>query len=344
SGISVDDESNPDDPSIPCIALEYDEAGGIVGKLTIQEMTYVETTVDGLLRIRPPPDTIDADGSFLLLDLGPAYTISYDLTIISNNSCFGRTLTRQVESPEGIDLSALVSDAGGLSYIDSIDIDFHVTDASDVPVDFFISSMRIDVSDIAGVNDYPTVSGTRTLDHNTPLFTLFIKDGDREAFIVAHPMCRVTGRDADLYATVIPIPALSGLDKFRILVSGIDRMSSTRGPVALSVLSERDVVPDLTPPILSITSPANGTAVAPGQRLAMHVEINDDSNRITQLRVFENSGNLVREIGSPYLAPGLVIPYDVPAEYTSGQLNLLFVAEDAAGNRSSLPLVLPLVE
>ncbi|HEX6549757.1 MAG TPA: Ig-like domain-containing protein, partial [Gammaproteobacteria bacterium] len=148
-----------------------------------------------------------------------------------------------------------------------------------------------------------------------------------------------TNLSDNAYAVHVPV----GFDQHSMSVLGFaaDRFAGTRGPQQLVNLATFSITQDQTPPVLNVTSPVTGANMVPMQRILLHLHATDNTGGVRSIQLLDGSGKIVKEIGGLYGQQDFVIPYDVPRDLTSGELDLGIVALDDTGATSTRTLSYP---
>src|SRR5690606_446299 len=150
--------------------------------------------------------------------------------------------------------------------------------------------------------------------------------GPSRAFLTPRPERFASGSSDTGVACRVP----ESFDAERVIVvaHATDRMSEHRGPIPLTVESNRVARRDEFPPQVKIASPDVGTTVVPGRRVFAELEVADDTGSVSSVRWRDGSERVVARLTGKYGQRKCTRPYDVPFDITSGQVELGVIVED----------------
>ena len=318
----------------PYMELPYTEASAIPGTVFLGAKTYLKGGDD---RLQVWPFSQPAADGLLKVDFGPNYSVTYHVVLLKQAGCSSHSEDFTVEDPAGVKWADI---SGG--DIVSAEIGLQVTDAAGNPVDTFIKKLRVDAKDLEHAGPLSTLQGSRRL-LGEPIVTAFIKDGDNTAFLAATSNQKVSG-PSGRHSTAIRIPVDYDIKNVLVLAHGIDRFSAARGDQVLPVTALRKVTADEEPPQVTVTAPANGVPIVPMQRFDLKITADDNAGGVKSIKVFENRSKLIFEAGGVYNVTTYTVPYEVPADYTGGELELLVEVEDQSGATATQLLSFPVHE
>ena len=317
------------------IRFNYPEAQGLDSHLMIAGQPYVDV-VNNLLTVRPRPKVLYGN---LVLDFGPDYTVRYQITTYRDDACSALVDKITVDDPAGVDM-ALVSEGDFTTAI----IKPELFDSAGNQVESYIDAIRIDSGSVYSVSKYSFDGKRRGVVQQSGI-SLLLKDqtlgGDATAFLTAHLLVQSTKTRYES-GHVLPLPAVYDVQAVSILGHISDRLSHQRGPQPLHLLAQHQVVSDDEPPLIKVTAPLNGRSVVPMMRFDIKVEVADNTQGLRSLQLFENNDTLVRELGGSYKQKHYTISYEVPRNFTGGNLELLLVATDNSGHSTTELLTFPI--
>ncbi|KPA12609.1 Cell surface receptor IPT/TIG domain protein, partial [Candidatus Magnetomorum sp. HK-1] len=320
----------------PYVSFSYPEADGISASLNINGRPYIQVQNQHMHVFACPTITGQSSG-FLTVDAGSEYSILYHVKYFQDNECHAMPKEETINSTLGVPLSLIES------YV-AVEIVPEILH-NDHPVEIFLKQIRIDLKNLSKISSYQGETYVRNVSDKI-MITLHISDhsnGEGIGFIASHPLKAFTTSGTTYGSTVILLPDLYDMNQLNIWCHAIDRLSAKRSSIPISVLSQRYTSRDETPPELMIQKPINGSRVVSNETFPIELSVNDNSNGLAFIRLYQNEGELVREIAGTFLEDSVTIPYQVPNGLTNGQLNLDIVVYDHCGNTQSDRLTLPII-
>ncbi|HMI94539.1 MAG TPA: hypothetical protein VK509_24365, partial [Polyangiales bacterium] len=329
---------------LPTVSLSYSEAAAMPGTLSLSGRPYLQASGDGAMRVWPLGSSTTGN---LRLDYGADYSVRYHVQVFhgcgtGTCGCFGFTEESTIEGGAGVSIASLLADSVEYAVITP-----EVLGAGGQIVDGFVQQIRFDANSISALRSYAVGATQRTLvggytvgvlvrDAVAPSRVALVAGERVNAFGNASNQMRVSSR--------LPIPAAGELSALSLYAYAVDRLTAQRGGIALQPLTLRSVEGDASAPALTVVSPANGSNVVPGQRLAFDVSVLDNSQGFSTLKVYDENSELVQQLTGRYAVSRYQLPYEVAKDARAGQVKLLFVAEDYSGVTSSYQLTLPIAE
>lgn len=321
----------------PIIAVSYPESQELTACLSIAGNPYIKA--DNKVLTIFPINTYNSS-QYLKLDFGKSYNVQYHIKGIQNNPCHVETINKTIESPKGITLSELTD-------INYMTITPKVFSLEGKEIQTFIHGIQIDSSNLEKIRQSLNVQNKEISTLNDPIiFTVFLEDssaGNLTAFVASHSMVSQTDTTTHNFSTFIPVPVHYDIDQLNIIAHGIDGFSENRDAIPLSIMSSRSIIDDQEPPSISVLAPSNGSSVIPLQRFDIKLNITDNSNHFSSLKIYENQ-KLIRELSGIYGEKEYTIPYDVPEAFSGGELHLLFVAKDYSQLKTFSEITLPILD
>ncbi|HEY9199158.1 MAG TPA: Ig-like domain-containing protein, partial [Gammaproteobacteria bacterium] len=327
-------------PAEPAVAFGYPEAGGLAAALMIDGRVYFSVEND-LATIRPLAVTTAGNvAGRLLLNAGSGHTVRYRIVTYSDAACSAMVAESSTADPLGVDLDSLLGPdiTVAMIYPEILDLGGSV-------VPGFINAIRIDAASISAIDDYALDGRTRTVP-GQPQVSLLLKDqsqGQETLALLAARMAVTSSQPRHETGLVAPIPMHFDIQEITIFGHATDRFSLERPPQPLAPLAAHAVTADGIGPQLSVASPATGMQVMPDMRFDIRVNVEDNTAGIRSLQLFENRDRLVRELGGRFEQTEYVVPYEVPHDFTGGNLELLLVATDHSGHTATQLLTFPIV-
>ncbi|RFA32307.1 hypothetical protein CAL65_20005 [Alkalilimnicola ehrlichii] len=320
----------------PVISLNYPEAGTSTTTLSFNGETYLQSGA-GVLQVYPAPNLEHPRGE-LRLALSGAANVRYRVRTLHDDPCSAEVREQTFEAADGVALDAILT-----TDVTAATIVPEPLDAAGAPVATFIREIRIERRTLAQLHRFQGSAGQHAI-LVRPVITVVLddaRDGEiQPAFLSAGAQALTTNADHSRgYA--LPVPADYWAQAYTVLAHAIDRHSGERDALNLFALLSRHTQADERPPQLSVVQPRNGQAVVAGQHLQLEVAANDAEGAIDTLRVMENRGTVVRQLGGRFAADRFSVPYTVPFDQAAGTLELLLVAEDRSGHASDYLLTLP---
>lgn len=269
------------------------------------------------------------------LNVREGETVRYHLSRVFNHVCDGPADSDAVvESADGIDLGAWLKGPEGLT-VNRMDVWFEVLDENGGAVDSWATGLRVDAGNLGAEQ-----------------VTLYLAQGEylgEKAFLCSFAELSKTSPDGRHgirlnHKQTFVLPTFYDITRVAILGHAVDRFSDGRGAIPLAVLSSRNALADEEPPTTAILAPVAGRPVVPGESLYVKLESRDNSGMVSRLKVFENGGRLIREIGGMANQASYGIFYTVDPIINNGDIELLVVSEDESGNSRSDTVILPLAE
>ncbi|MGH8373185.1 MAG: Ig-like domain-containing protein, partial [Gammaproteobacteria bacterium] len=327
------DASDPSNP-IPYISFDYPEAAGQDSAINIGGTPYI-SAAGGKLKVYPRPANL---GRFRI-DFGAGMTVSYRVRRYSNKTCTALVSDTTITDPAGVDLASLLTDD-----VTVVLITPQVTDSQGQSVNTYVKSIRVDAHDLDNSTGY-TVNGHQRSIGQQIEFSVELADdyqGANTTGYVIAPTEATAGNNLVDRSFAIHVP--TGYDQRAMSVLGYaaDRFSDTRGPITLTSLAAFTISPDQTPPVLTVESPLTGATVVPVQRVMLHLHATDNTGGLRSIQLLDGSGTIVREVGGIYGQQDFVIPYDVPRDLDTGELDLSVVAVDDTGTTATRTLAYPI--
>ncbi|WP_339344829.1 Ig-like domain-containing protein, partial [uncultured Alcanivorax sp.] len=317
----------------PHITLGYPEAGGWDGALLVNGKPYIRVE-EGRLRI-DPSDWGSSGGILSWQGIGVS-PVRYRVRAYSDNVCIGAGGEKMIELQGDEPFNVLEYLPDGVTTV-LVTPEFAENGPS------FIDAIRIDVDRAESGATVNFEGGSESVQEHEIRISLLITDQHQAApaFIESRSTVDfVKQLNREVFA--LPVPMIGGLERFSIVTHGVDRLSHQRPPADLYVLANVPVAIDSESPEVVISSPEAGTLVVPGQQIFITLRHDDNTGTVKSVRLYENRNRLVNEIGGRYDDPEISIPYLVPHDFESGELELTAIVEDASGYQYEQSVLLPL--
>ncbi|MBU1171347.1 MAG: hypothetical protein KKD44_17450, partial [Proteobacteria bacterium] len=337
---------------IPFIDINYPEADNLSGQIYLLDQKYIETLAGQtgtVMRVWPAKDSLNSVNSRLKINFGDEYTIIYHIDRYIGDLCDGASDSLDETDTEGDGINLYDFMAGSGKTVHTLIITPEVKDGNGNSIQTWLKKIRIDSKSIDTKNRIVSTVFIRQK---------VINDDDDEiaaigsTSLVTYPKPFTNYSLNSLYGAVKPfdesesnsfVPTIEDAKQYTILAHGTDYQSIHRDKVPLKIRSERDMVTDEEPPSIVVVSPGNGIEVPPGKTIDITLDVKDNSQWVSVLKLIENNTRTCLEIAGVEKKEKYTLPYHLAEDYSQNDLELLIIAEDLSGNTQTQTLTFPVV-